>query len=61
MIDTEVPGAPRKAFRVSGMVQPFADFPATSTIRSPVSIPARSAGVPGSAETTITQSSRTSI
>jgi hypothetical protein len=45
-IAMDVPGAPRNATRVSSMVQSLADFPATSTMRSPVSMPARSAGDP---------------
>ena len=52
--------APQRLDRLS-FFQPSVDLPSTSMIWSPVSMPARSAGVSGSGATTVIQPSRTSI
>ena len=56
-----LPAGPRSAFTASSFFQPSVDLPSTSMIWSPVSTPARSAGVSGSGATTVIQPSRTSI
>ena len=61
VIVTLLPAAPRRAFTASSFFHPSVDFPSTSMIRSPVWMPARSAGVSGSGATTVIHPSRTSI
>jgi hypothetical protein len=53
MIETLVPGTPRNASAARSIVHPRVDAPSTAMMRSPVTIPASSAGPPGSGLTLV--------
>ncbi len=61
VMSTSLPGLPRRTDTAWSLFHPKVDSPATAMMRSPVSSPAASAGVPAMGAMIVIQPSRTSM